>query len=356
MINLNNYGFTEKYGTEATAKEGIPARITAEHRGRFDIICSLGSSSAVLKSKEYYTGDQLFPTTGDFVMVDFSPDGDSRIRETLPRATFFSRSDNFHRSSNSGEQIVAANFDYVFCVASLNKDFNIKKLERYATLAWQSGATPVIVLTKADSCDNVDSFVTRAEEIAPGVNVLAVSSKSGYGMEGLEQYLEQGKTIALLGASGVGKSSLVNAIAGEEIMSTGEIREDDSRGRHTTTHRQLVLIEKGTHRGVIFIDTPGMRELGMFDVTEGLGQSFPEIDELTNKCRFSDCTHGNEPGCAVRQAIENGEISVDRWQTYLQLKNEAKFSDDKGAYIKERTKFRKQINKDLRNKKKLLGR
>ena len=206
-----------------------------------------------LKTKEYYEGDQLFPTTGDYVLIDYNPSGDSRIVETLPRKTFFSRR---NPTPGRGEQAVAANFDYVFIMQSLNMDFNPKRLERYLTLGWQSGATPVILLTKADLVEDYWEYLTQVERVASGVNTHVVSAHTGYGLERLNAYLQPGKTVVFLGSSGVGKSSLVNALAEEEIMTVNGIREDDSKGRHTTTHRQLIRLKSG----VIIIDTPGMRE------------------------------------------------------------------------------------------------
>lgn len=317
----------------------IQARVTAVHRERYQLVCEYGEIYARLKTKEYYMESEVFPTTGDFVLIHYIANGDSQIIKTLPRKTFFSRLDP---TPGRGEQAVAANFDYVFVIQSLNHDFNAKRLERYMTLAWQSGATPVIVLTKADLVKNFEEYVASIEVVATGVEVHLVSSKTGYGMETLKKYLQPGKTVVFLGSSGVGKSSLVNALAGEEIMGVNGIREDDSKGRHTTTYRQLIQLENGA----MIIDTPGMRSVGMWDISIGLGEAFEDVEQYLGKCKFSDCKHKTEPGCAVKQALEDGWLSAERWNSYLKLKNEAKYSDDKTAYMRDKVKWHKELAKN----------
>ena len=340
-MNLNDYGFTNDYISELdeqTLTVGwIPARVTAVHRERYQLVCEHGETYGRLKTKEYYGGFEAFPTTGDFVLIQYIENGDSQIVKTLPRRTFFSRKDP---TPGRGEQAVAANFDTVFVVQSLNHDFNVKRLERYMTLAWQSGAEPVVLLTKADLAEEYDSYLARIMAVAPGVKTCVVSAKSGYGMEELEQFLQPKKTVVFLGSSGVGKSSLVNALAGKDIMDVNGIREDDSKGRHTTTHRQLVKLD----RGVMLIDTPGMRELGMWDVSVGLGSAFSDVEQYFGKCKFSDCKHQTEPGCAIKAAMESGALSEARWRSYNNLKREAKYSDDKDAFIREKSKRNKEIS------------
>lgn len=341
-MNLEDYGFIPEPnpGNEA----GIPGRVTAVHKERYELVCQYGEIFARLKTKEYYNGTEEFPTAGDFVRISYVPNGDSQIIRTLPRRTFFSRRDP---TPGRGEQAVAANFDYVFILQSLNHNFNGKRLERYLTLAWQSGAMPVIVLTKADLTDDYGTYLETAEAIAPGVEIHAVSSKSGFGLEKLTQYIQPGKTAVFLGSSGVGKSSLVNALAGEEVMTVSEIREEDSRGRHTTTHRQLIRLKNGA----MVIDTPGMRELGMWDVSVGIHDAFGDVEQYLGQCRFSDCKHRSEPGCAIQAAIARGELSPERWESYRKLKSEAKYSDDKGAYLREKQQWHKALAKQLRSKK-----
>ena len=317
---------------------GIPARVTSVHKERYGIVSEHGETFARLKTREYYLDGQAFPTTGDYVMINYIDNGDSQILATLPRRTYFSRKDP---DPARGEQAVAANFDYVFIMQSLNLDFNPKRLERYLTLAWQSGAIPVVVLTKADLTGDYGDYLARIEQVAAGVDVRIVSARTGFGMDTLKEYLTPGNTIVFLGSSGVGKSSLVNALAGEEVMAAGEIREDDSKGRHTTTHRQLLRLSSG----VMIIDTPGMRELGMWGVTEGLEEAFSDVEKYLGKCRFRDCRHESEPGCAIRQAIDSGELDAARWESYRNLQSEAKYADDKQALLRQKQQWHKGIQK-----------
>lgn len=302
------------------------ARITAVHKERYELVSEKGSGYGRLKPGNYYEGEEAFPTVGDFVEIEYNACGDSRILRTLERRSVFFRMDP--SSSGHWEQAVAANFDYVFILQSLNANFNLRRLERYLTLAWQSGAVPAVVLTKADLKPDHSQEMMAALRAAEGVDVIAVSALTGQGMEKLKKYMQPGRTIVFLGSSGVGKSSLVNALAGRKLMETGEIRENDGRGRHTTTHRQMILNDDG----VIYIDTPGMRELGMWDATEGLGQTFLDVETLAQGCRFRDCKHQSEPGCAVRAAIEAGELPKERLASYYKLRREAGFSDKKAAY------------------------
>ena len=323
---------------------GIPARVTAVHRERYEIVCEHGVTHARLKTKEYYAGKEEYPTTGDFVMVNYIENGDSQLIATLPRRTFFTR-----RAPGPGlkDQAVAANFDYVFIMQSLDLDFNPKRLERYLTLAWQSGAMPVILLTKADLVDDYWDYLTRVERVATGVDIHVVSAHTGKGLPRLNAYLQPGKTVVFLGSSGVGKSSLVNALAGEGIMAVSAIREDDSKGRHTTTHRQLIRLKSGA----MIIDTPGMRELGMWEASEGLADAFGDVEALLGKCRFSDCGHKTEPGCAVKAAIASGELEVSRWESYRKLKEESVSKEEmprrKNEGQKGLAKFTRQRNKEI---------
>ena len=337
-MNITDYGIVPN--TENLP--GIPARVTAVHKERYEIVCAHGITHARLKTKEYYVNQQEFPTTGDFVMVNYIDNGDSQIIATLPRRTFFSRREP---GPIPRDQAVAANFDYVFIMQSLNLDFNPKRLERYLTLAWQSGATPVILLTKADLVEDYWEYLTRVERICAGVNTHVVSAHTGYGLQRLNAYLQPGKTVVFLGSSGVGKSSLVNALAGEEIMTVNGIREDDSKGRHTTTHRQLIRLKSG----VMIIDTPGMRELGMWEVSEGLGDAFADVEQFIGKCRFSDCKHETEPGCAIKAAIAAGELEQMRWESYRKLQEEAV---DKAEMLRRKNEWHKGLAKFTKNRNK----
>ena len=334
-MNIQKYGFCPSTITNNSI--GVPARITAVNRDLFEFVCDIGTGFAHLKSGEYYARSETFPTTGDFVMLDWQENGESRILKTLPRNTFFSRLDP--SSSGHGEQAIASNFDYVFILQSLDRDFNERRLERYLALAWQSGAVPVVLLTKADKAGNYSTNLRIAEQIAIGVDVYAISAKTGYGMDQLTKYLSPGKTIVFLGSSGVGKSSLINALAGEVIMATASVRKKDNRGRHTTSRRQLILLESG----VMVIDTPGMREIGMFGVSSGLEKSFADVESFFGQCKFRNCRHQSEPGCAVKAAIRSGELSRDHWESYLRLNAEARFADNKAEYLRKKDQLYKDF-------------
>lgn len=337
-MHINHYGIVPNHEN----LPGIPARVTAHHKERYEIVCEHGRTHARLKTKEYYVNQQAFPTTGDFVMIHYIENGDSQIISTLPRRTFFARREPGPIPRN---QAVAANFDYVFIMQSLNQDFNPKRLERYLTLSWQSGATPVVLLTKADLVEDYWDFLTQVERICTGVNIHVVSAHTGCGLQRLGAYLQPGNTVVFLGSSGVGKSSLVNALAGTEIMDVSAIREDDAKGRHTTTHRQLIRLPGGA----MIIDTPGMRELGMWEVSEGIGTAFADVERHLGKCRFSDCRHISEPGCAIRAAIEAGELDMARWNSYQKLSGEAV---DKAEMLRRKNEWHKGLAKFTRNKNK----
>jgi ribosome biogenesis GTPase len=328
---LAAYGFTPAMHAALEARgtiSEIPARVTAVHKERYALICDRGECYGRLKSAVYFNGGaQEFPTTGDFVLIQYNELGDSVITETLPRKSLFARK---NPTLGEGDQVVAANFDSVFIMQSLNHDLNPKRLERYLALSWQSGAVPVVVLTKADLVDSYAEQMNEILRVAAGVDVFAVSAKTGYGFDALSDYLKPGKTIVLLGSSGVGKSSFVNALAGESLMAVNEIREDDSKGRHTTTHRQLIRM----NNGVMIIDTPGMRELGMLDASAGLSETFADVEQYFPLCRFSDCRHEREPGCAVQAAIVSGELPLSRYESYQKLQRESQYAASQTNYLK----------------------
>ena len=320
----------------------LTARITAVHRERYELVCENGTLHGKLKTSVYYGREpHPFPTVGDFVLIIETPGGDCQIVETLPRKSYFSRLDP--EPGGFREQAVAANFDTVFIMQSLNQNFNLRRLERYLTLTWQSGATPVIILTKTDLIADAGEQILEVEAIAAGTGVVAISSKTGAGLDMLAPYLQPGKTCVFLGSSGVGKSSLLNALMGESVMAVKEIREDDARGRHTTTHRQMLTLPCGTH----IIDTPGMRELGMWESGDGIQNAvsdiFTDIESYMGTCRFSDCRHESEPGCAIQAAITNGEITQERWNSYEKLKREAAYARDKHEARKKRTAESKEL-------------
>ena len=344
MVDMTTYGFTPSL--LPTDAQGVPARVTAVHRDRFELVCAQGSCYGRLKAAQYYAGGEPFPTTGDYVMIDYLPDGDSRITRTLARRSYFSRLDP--SSAGHAEQAIAANFDTVFIMQSLNNNFNLKRMERYLALAWQSGAQPVVVLTKLDLCPDAVPYLRDARDTAIGAEVYAVSARTGEGLSELNQYMQPGQTVVFLGSSGVGKSSLVNALAGEELMPTGEIREDDARGRHTTTHRQLMRLSNGA----MVIDTPGMRELGMWDASEGVEHSFADVEGFLGQCRFADCRHHSEPGCAIKAAIADGQLSQDRWERYQALMKEASRAENRLVYDRQKQQWCRDVAMQSRSMKK----
>ncbi|MBP3255844.1 MAG: ribosome small subunit-dependent GTPase A [Clostridia bacterium] len=351
-MNIEEYGLKDNM-TKNIDKDAIIARIIATHKDRYEIICNKGQGFAQIKRGKYYDNpNSIYPTTGDFVLIEWNYTGDSMIYETLQRESSFSRtassSDRNRELHSQHEQLVAANFDYVFIIQSLNNNFNVNRIERYLSMAWESGGIPVIVLTKSDLVQNVEEYINEVKDIAFGVDVYAVSNITRKGIEEIKKYFSKGNTIVFLGSSGVGKSSLVNTLYGEEVMKTSEIREIDSRGRHTTTSRNLIMLPNGA----MIIDTPGMRELGMWDAEEGISKTFKDIEEYIGMCKYSDCTHTNEPGCKVQEAIENGELSKERFEQYLKLQKESRYNTDSDTYLKEKKNKFKEISKINRNNRK----
>lgn len=348
-MNIKDYGLKEE--KIAGKINGIPARIITTYRDRYEIVSDKGKGFARLKKGSFYDNpNAIYPTIGDFVMIEWNSMGDSQIIETLKRDSSFSRAsssaDRNHEMHTQHEQLVAANFDYVFIMQSLNDNFNIRRIERYLTLAWESGAIPVIVLTKCDLVDDVESYISEIESVAIGVDVYAISCKAKIGLEKLQKYFKKGNTLVFLGSSGVGKSTLVNTLIGKDVMKTSEIREDDSKGRHTTTNRQLLMLPTGA----MVIDTPGMRELGMWNCDDGIDKTFQDVEKYFGTCKFSDCTHTSEPGCKVLEAIKNGELSEERYNAYMKLKNEARYNSDSESYLMEKRNKFKEIAKQNRKR------
>lgn len=348
-MNIKDYGLKEE--KIAGKINGIPARIITTYRDRYEIVSDKGKGFARLKKGSFYDNpNAIYPTIGDFVMIEWNSMGDSQIVETLKRDSSFSRAsssaDRNHEMHTQHEQLVAANFDYVFIMQSLNDNFNIRRIERYLTLAWESGAIPVIVLTKCDLVDDVESYISEIESVSIGVDVYAISCKAKIGLEKLQKYFKKGNTLVFLGSSGVGKSTLVNTLIGKDVMKTSEIREDDSKGRHTTTNRQLLMLPTGA----MVIDTPGMRELGMWNCDDGIDKTFQDVEKYFGTCKFSDCTHTSEPGCKVLEAIKNGELSEERYNAYMKLKNEARYNSDSESYLREKRNKFKEIAKQNRKR------
>jgi ribosome biogenesis GTPase len=299
------------------AADGLePARVAVEHRGAYRLYTSRGEQPAELSGRFRHAAGSRgeLPAVGDWVAVDGAET--ARVQAVLPRRTKFSRlAANDH--GQTIEQVVAANVDVIFLTAGLDGDLNLRRLERYLTLGWESGAEPVVVLTKSDLCDDVDAALLEVESIAVGVPAHAVSNVTGEGIDGLALYFGENRTVAALGSSGVGKSSLVNRLAGEEVMATGDLRAD-GRGRHTTTNRQLLVLSSGG----LYLDTPGMRELRLWESEEGLTAAFDDVAAVAADCRFSDCAHETEPGCAVRAAIAEGTLDSERLTSWRKLQNE----------------------------------
>lgn len=318
--DLYKLGLTGRFEQEAAMYEGLfLARVSVQHKNLYKVFTENGEIQAEVSGKiDFNARDSSdYPVVGDWVMVDRVDDsgGNAIIHHILRRKSAFERK---AAGTSNQTQVVAANIDTVFICMSLNNNFNLRRLERYLAIAWDSMATPVILLTKSDLCDNISTRLSQVHTVALGVDVLVTTSMEDDGYAAVNNYLGQGKTAAFIGSSGVGKSTLINRLMGEEILVTREIREDD-RGKHTTTHRQLIALPNG---GVV-IDTPGMRELQL--ESADLTRSFADIEDLAQSCRFHDCTHQKEPGCAVREAIEKGILPAERLGSYQKLQTELSY-------------------------------
>jgi ribosome biogenesis GTPase / thiamine phosphate phosphatase len=354
-LDLTALGWTprlaEAFMTHA-ADGLIPARVALEHTHIYRVFTESGEWLARVSGRLRHRATVRvdFPAVGDWVAIEPPVEGaDARIRAVLPRSSRFSR-----RAAGDAteEQILAANIDTVFLVSGLDGDFNPRRIERYLVVAWDSGATPVIVLNKADLAEDVDAAVEIVQRVAAGVEIHAVSCRRSGSLDVLRRYLGHGQTGALLGSSGVGKSSIVNQLIGHEMLRTREVRASDSRGRHVSTARQLVMLPG---QGVL-IDTPGMRELQLWDSGDAVGGTFADIEERAAGCRFRDCQHRTEPGCAVRAAVEAGEITAMRLGSFHKLLGEQAYQarqQDERAQIEEKRRGKigaKSLQKRLKDK------
>lgn len=353
-MNIQSLGFTSLFekAFESYRHQGYSAgRVALEHKHIYRVYTESGDVLAEVSGKLRHQAISRvdYPAVGDWVVLSIRPE-ESRatIHGVLPRFSKFSRK---VAGQTTEEQIVATNVDTVFLVNALNQDFNVRRIERYLVLAWESGANPVIILSKADLCDNPETKVAEVGTVAVGVPIHVVSAAENRGFEQLASYITEGKTTALLGSSGVGKSTLINRMYGGDILNTGEIREDDDKGKHTTTHRELVVLP----RGGLVIDTPGMRELQLWDAPEGLSASFQDVEALAEQCHFQDCQHDNEPGCAVKLALGDGTLEMDRYKSYVKLQKELAYlarKEDKALQAAEKAKWKKihQAAKQQRNR------
>jgi ribosome biogenesis GTPase / thiamine phosphate phosphatase len=316
-LKLYDYGWNEYFEKEwqqYAASVAVPGRVIADYGQKQRVVFENGETMAEWIGKRGM--EEQKPVVGDWVALEYDCTGGSAImRSVLTRKTKFSRA---AAGREVREQVLAANVDIFFLMQSLNRDFNVRRMERYLIATWESGAIPVIVLTKADCCHDTAEKTALIVQAAPGVDIHVVSAVTGQGIDGLRLYFRHGNTIALLGSSGVGKSTLINVLAGQELLPTQEIRVNDHRGRHTTTHRELFLLQGG---GLV-MDTPGMRELLLWETETGITEVFGDVEELAASCRFADCSHGNEPGCAVREALAAGRLQQQRWESWQKLQKE----------------------------------
>jgi ribosome biogenesis GTPase len=302
-----------------------PARVTLAHTHIYTIVTTRGETLARVSGRFRHRarGRHEFPAVGDWVICRLDqPGGRAQIHGVLPRRSRFSRK---VAGTTTDEQVVAANIDTIFIVMGCDADFNPRRLERYLVLSRESGAAPVVLLNKADCAPDADAKREETERLVSDVPVHLLSATTGLGFDGLQRNLGPGDTIALLGSSGVGKSTIINRLAGQDFLRTAAVRESDSRGRHTTRHRQLVLLPSGA----MVIDSPGMRELQLWDSAEGVSETFDDIDALAVNCRFRDCTHRSEPGCAVREAVERGDLPAARLESYVKLEGERRALEEK---------------------------
>jgi ribosome biogenesis GTPase len=335
QLGWNDYFQAQLNSLDISNKdELLLARIAIQHKNQYVLFSEAGELTGEMSGKLRFriestvvqsTDDTIsFPVVGDWVLVKLYAEGKAMVEEIVPRKSKFSRLTPGERTD---EQIIASNIDYVFIVSSMNKDFNKRRIERYLTMAWENDLKPVIVLSKSDLAteEEKEYYISEAEALAGGTPVHSVSCFTKENIGELYKYFEDNETISLAGSSGVGKSSLINALLGEDKMKVTAITDYKDKGQHTTTHRELSLLPNG---GII-MDTPGMRTMLMWSGAEGLESSFDDIDQLILNCKFSNCTHTNEPGCAINEALENETLTPERLKSYKKLLNEIKYNEMK---------------------------
>ncbi len=357
VAGLAAYGWDDRFAADFASSappatnghDRQPGRVIVEERGQYVVRTAAGEIQAAVSGRFRFDAveDADFPAVGDWVALERT-EGTSIIRSVLPRRTMLARRPPADHGAQL--QVLAANIDVVFVMTSLDHDLNLRRLERYLAAVWESGARPVIILSKADVAPDLDGPRVAVGSVANGVDVVVASALRGTGMEGVRAHLRDGHTVAVIGSSGVGKSTMINTLLGEALLDTGGIREADSKGRHTTSRRQLIRLGRG-----LIIDTPGMRELALAD-DSGVGQAFDDIEALAARCRFSDCDHGVEPGCAVQGAIAAGSLEADRLDAHRRLAREgarAAREHDALARIAEKRKWKaihKRVSLVMRTK------
>ncbi len=344
--------FFENDFTKFSSIGFVPGRISRVNKNAYLVQCQKGEFNAEVSGKFHFNADAQsdFPAIGDWVAMREIPDENKAIIEhVLLRKNYFSRK---VAGVKTDEQIIASNIDYLFIITSLNLDLNIRRIERYITLAIERDVKPVIILSKSDQCENVDAKISEVRSALSGVHVHAVSALFNTGIEEISEYFEVGKTVAVVGSSGVGKSTLINKLLGEDSLVVKEIGAHKDKGKHTTTHRELLSLPGG---GMI-IDTPGMREIQLWEGSEGINETFSDVEQYLGKCKFGDCRHESEPGCAIRKAIDEGELDNNRFRSYMKLQRELTWMEnrkDKKAAHEQKKKWKKisaQVRRNQKNK------
>lgn len=354
ITTLRDLGFDdwfERHLTDESPRPELkPARVTAVNRNNYDIRSDTSDTVAEVTGKLLYNAQSRLdmPVTGDWVLVEYFGGASAIIHHVLPRKSLLRRKT---AGVEIGFQPIAANIDIAFIVQALDRDFNPRRLERYLAIVVDSGIRPVVLFSKSDlitpeqAANNIEAI--RGSD--PDLEIFPFSGKTGDGIEQIAGLIHAGQTCCLLGSSGVGKTTLLNRLVGEDLFLTGDVREKDGKGRHVTTRRQLTVLE---HGGLV-IDTPGMRELGTIGADSGIAGTFADINALTGDCRFRDCTHTGEPGCAVRAAVERGDVEADRYKSYLKLRRESERHEMSIADKRRKDKqFGKMVKRVMKNHKK----